>query len=265
VGRLLVHDLRGRGHRVVSLVRTNVDGGHADDVAVQLADADAVRYSIAGARADVVVHLASLLRGEDLETVNERIDLAVTEGIREAGIRHVVLASSGAVYGAVAESPRSEESPLDGDSSYARSKVRSERVFRTLADEDDAISVTALRIFNVAGSAFTDSLVHRLIHAEAASPVRLTAPDCFIRDYIHQDDLIEVFRAAIGLRIPGARVVNVGAGAAVSTRMLVDQIHPDRAAVVEMPGDPSVNWADISKMMDLFGVLPRAIPDRTWA
>lgn len=264
IGRLLVEALRARGDRVVSLARVNPGEPHPDDVEADLTDAGAVEHALAAAGADVVVHLASVLRGDEVEEANRRIDVAVADAVRRVGVGRVVHASSGAVYGVRAETARHEDAPLDPGGPYARSKIRAEGLFGALAASGSAESVSSLRIFNVAGPAFADSLVHRLIHADASDPVRLTAPDRFIRDYIHQDDLVDVLGAAIEHRDAGARVVNVGAGAAVSTRMLLEGIRPDPAAVIEAPGEPSVNWADISAMVRLFGVRPRAVPDRSW-
>ncbi|WP_400994000.1 NAD-dependent epimerase/dehydratase family protein [Agromyces sp. GXQ0307] len=264
IGRHLVERLRRRGDRVVSIARLHSDVPHPDDVRADVTDADAVEEAIARSGADVVVHLASVLRGDGIEDVNARIDRTLAEAIRRCGAQRVVHASSGAVYGVTAESARQEDSPLEGSGPYARSKIRAEEIFGGLAADGDAASVTSLRIFNVAGPAFPDSLVHRLIHASASQPVMLTAPDRFIRDYIHQDDLVDVLCAAIDHSTTGARVVNVGAGVAVSTRTLLERIAPDPSAVVESPGEPSFNWADISAMTRLFGVRPRAVPDRTW-
>ncbi|MGF6821587.1 UDP-glucose 4-epimerase [Microbacterium sp. ZKA21] len=261
IGRLVVSDLRARGGRVTSLARTHGPGARPDDISIDLTDAARLADVVARSGATTMLHLA-VQRGDDVEKVNERIDLAVASAA--SGLARVVLASSGAVYGVDATDARSEGAPLDGDSAYARSKQRSEEIFADLVARDRGVSVLALRIFNVAGPAFPDSLVQRLIRADAADPVSLSEPDRFVRDYIHQDDLVDLVRASLTVASTGFRVVNLGAGIAVSTRMLLDSIRPSPDGFVVAPGPASSNWADVSAMHALLGMRPRAIPDRSW-
>lgn len=264
IGSRIVQDLRSRGHRAVLLVRRRAAQASPDDIAVDLTDSGRVQRAVAGSGASALLHLASVLRGDDLEAANERIDRAVTGAVRSAGIRHVVHASSGAVYGTTVASARTEDSALDDSTSYARSKLRAEQLFAELSTSDAAVSVTSLRIFNVAGPDFPDSLVQRLIRADPRQPVTVVGPDRFVRDFIHQEDLVDVLRAALEACPPGHRVVNVGAGVPVTTRVLLERIEPDPAAIVEVAGELNINWADISQMLRLFGVRPRAVPDRSW-
>lgn len=264
IGSRIVQDLRSRGHRAVLLVRPRAAQASADDLAVDLTDSGRVLRAVAGSGASTLLHLASVLRGDDLEAANERIDRAVTRAVRSAEIRHVVHASSGAVYGTAVPSARTEDSALDDSTPYARSKLRGEQLFGELSVSDAAVSITSLRIFNVAGPDFPDSLVQRLIRADPRQPVTVVGPDRFVRDFIHQQDLVDVLRAALEVRAPGHRVVNVGAGVPVTTRMLLERIEPDPRAVIEVEGGLNANWADTSRMRQLFGVQPRAVPDRTW-
>lgn len=264
MGRRIVEDLRRRGQRVVLLVRHRSAESNPDDLAVDLTDSGDVRHAMILSGASTLLHLASVLRGDDLESANERIHRGVTRAIGSTGIRHVVHASSGAVYGTAVGSARSEESALHGSSPYARSKRREEELFGELVLSDRALSITSLRIFNVAGPDFPDSLVQRLIRADPKQPVTVVGPDRFIRDFIHQDDLVEVLRAALAQRWPGHRVVNVGAGVPVTTRMLLDRIGPDPRAVIEVGGELNANWADNTLMRELLNVRLRAVPDRSW-
>lgn len=262
IGRLVVADLRARGCRVISLARSHGAEPRADDVSIDLTDSQRLAEIVAQSGATEVLHLAAAQRGDEVEATNERIDLAVASAA--SGLARVVLASSAAVYGAGATDARSEDSALDGTSPYARSKQRSERIFADLVEQSRVASVLALRIFNVAGPEFPDSLVQRLIHAVAAEPVQLTEPDSFVRDYLHQDDVVDLLRASLTVASPGYRVVNLGAGVAVSTRMLLNSIRPRPDSFVVASGPMSSSWADVSEMRSLFGIQPRAMPDRSW-
>lgn len=264
LGRLLVENLRENGTRVVSLARTRPEGAHADDVQVDLTDAPSVRDVVMAANADVLVHLASVLRGADVIRENERIDTTVAAAAMDADIDHIVLASSGSVYGTRSMAARTEESPLDPSTPYAQSKLRTERIFRELIEHDRAETLLALRIFNLSGPRFPDSLVQRLIRADAEHPVSVTGADTFVRDYMYQDDLITILRKAIRLRKLGSHVVNVGTGRAVTTRELLTTLEIEPAAYVETPGKPNSSWADNSRMIQLFDVELRAKPDRSW-
>lgn len=264
IGRRVVEDLRRQGRRVVSLVRRRSGGSHPDDLAVELTNSADVKRAIEGAGATALLHLASVLRGDDLESMNVQIHRAVADGIRSTAIRRVVHASSGAVYGVAADAARTEESSLDTTSSYARAKLKEEALLGALTADDPDICVASLRIFNVAGPDFPDSLVQRLVRASPSKPVTVIGPDRFTRDYIHQDDVIEVLRIALEQNEPGHRIVNVGAGVPVTTRMLLERLEVDPAAVIELPGEVNANWADNSKMLRLFGVQPRSVPDRSW-
>ncbi|GEK86220.1 NAD-dependent epimerase/dehydratase family protein [Microbacterium aerolatum] len=264
VGRLLVERLRADGVRTVSLARSRADAGHPDDVLVDLTDMRNVRDVILNADASVVVHLASVLRGPDVLETNERIDKCVAFAVDEAEIEHVVLASSGSVYGTVATESRTEASALDGDSPYAISKKRTEDIFRAVATRNGAASLATLRIFNLSGPCFPDSLVQRLIRADLNRPVTLIGADTFVRDYMYQGDLIKVLREAVNRRFSGESIVNVGAGVPVSTRQLLERLRVDPSFFIEVEGAPTSSWTDNSKMIDLFGVVPRAMPDRSW-
>lgn len=262
LGRLLVDALRRSAIRTVSLGRSAAE--HPDDVVVDLRDADATAEAVRRVDPDAIVHLASVLRADDLVAQNDLIDRAVADAARRAETAHVVQLSSGAVYGTSRSHALAEDDPLDGDSPYARSKAAGEELFRDLAAPGRGASSTTLRVFNVAGPAFPDSLVMRLLRATRESPVSLVAPDAFVRDYIHQSDVVRAMVAALASSGGGHRTVNVGSGVAVSTRMLLEVLGVDGERVVELPGEPDVNWADVSRMNRILGFAPQSTPGPAW-
>jgi UDP-glucose 4-epimerase len=263
IGRLLVDRLRAGGVRAVSLGRS--PASHDDDVVVDLSDAPAVSHIIREAAPDVVVHLAAVLRGEDVLAQNERMDSAVREAIRSAGVRHTVFVSSGAVYGTVDLRARNEDSPLAPENAYGLSKVRGEGIFREIvADHADA-AVTILRVFNVAGPDFPDGLMMRLLRASPSDPVTLVGPDVFVRDYIHQSDLVALLVAATDWPGAGLRVLNVGAGLAISTCDLVKRLAVPSSSYIERSGPVTASWADMTRTVRELGVIPHAGPTPDWA
>jgi nucleoside-diphosphate-sugar epimerase len=104
---------------------------------------------------DAVVHLAAISndpignRYEDVTLdINHRATVDLARRARAAGVRNFVLASSCSVYGA-AEGARTEESPVNPLTAYARSKVLAERDLIALAN--DEFVVTCLRFATACG------------------------------------------------------------------------------------------------------------------
>jgi len=88
---------------------------------------------------DVVYHLAarvsvpeSILYPRDYNTVNVGGTVALMEAMRDVGVGRVVLASSGAVYGDLADQPLKETLTPYPRSPYAVSKLAAEYSVRTI-------------------------------------------------------------------------------------------------------------------------------------
>ncbi|HZY43725.1 MAG TPA: NAD-dependent epimerase/dehydratase family protein, partial [Anaerolineae bacterium] len=106
---------------------------------------------------DCVYHLAarvsvpeSILYPRDYNAVNVGGTVAVMEAIRDAGVKRVVLASSGAIYGTQQHQPVHEDLPPNPDSPYAVSKLAAEHYVRTIGALWK-IETVCLRIFNAYG------------------------------------------------------------------------------------------------------------------
>lgn len=264
LGRLVVDTLRRGGIRTTSLMRQAV-ARHADDVVADLTDAAAVSAALADRRIDAIIHLAAAIHRDDAVEVNARMDASLEAIIRKNSPRAVIFSSTAAVYGDASSEALTEESPTLGASPYALSKRSSEEALRSLTLETPALSVTVLRVFNIAGPDFPDSLVQRMLGANAADPVRLVRPDSFVRDYIHQADVVRVVQAALERAEAGHRVYNVGAGAPVTTRSLLESLRIAEDAWVEVEGNASISWCDNHALVRSLGVTPRAMPSRAWA
>ncbi len=105
---------------------------------------------------DAVVHLAAISndpigsRFEDVTLdINHRASLDLARKARAAGARAFVFASSCSMYGLADDRPRTESSPLNPLTAYARSKVYTERDLEPLAAE--SFAVTALRFSTACG------------------------------------------------------------------------------------------------------------------
>jgi UDP-glucose 4-epimerase len=192
------------------------------------------------------------------------MDVSLEEIVRRSRPAHVVFASSGAVYGDGTPGALSEGSPTLGSSAYALSKLATEDLLRTLSEELPSLAVTALRIFNIAGPSFADSLVQRLLRADPDHPVQVRNPDSFVRDYIHQADTVLAVARAVERPRAGFRALNVGTGYAVSTRMLLESLAIPDEAWIEVPGVASTSWCDNAAMIRELDIVPHALPTRAW-
>lgn len=264
LGRLVVAALRARGIRTFALSR-RAGGGHRDDLIVDLADRGATMSVLNGRPIDAIIHLAAAIHQDDARDVNARMDSSLDAIVRATAPRSVVFTSSGAVYGDEIAGALSEDSPTSGSSEYALSKLATENMLRSATADMPGLTGTTLRVFNIAGPSFPNSLVQRLLAADAAHPVQLVSPDLFVRDYIHQSDVVRVILAALTRWEGGGyRVVNVGAGVPVSTRMMLSSLRIEDEAWVEVAGKESSNWSDNSLMRRTFGIAAHAVPTRAW-
>lgn len=105
---------------------------------------------------DVVVHLAGISNdpiGNLFEQVTNDINLQASKDLavaaKAAGVRRFVFASSCSMYGAAEDRARTEDSPLNPLTAYAKSKVFTERDLKPLAS--DTFKVTCLRFSTACG------------------------------------------------------------------------------------------------------------------
>jgi len=264
LGRLVVSALRSRGYETLSLSRRPI-GNRPDDLVADLTDEGAAIARLARHRIDQIIHLAASVHDPNTIELNASIDATLSTLIREKLPRSVILASTGSVYGDSSPAPYTESSPTAPASAYAQSKLVSEKALWSSAAKVPGLSVTVLRIFNIAGPEFPDSLVQRLLAADPFHPARLISPDVFVRDYIHQADVVRVIMAATARPSRGYRLFNVGAGVPVSTRLLLRSLGIVDEAWIGSAGGSSMNWADTSAMIRAFGIRPLAIPTPAWS
>ena len=103
-----------------------------------------------------IVHLAAISNdpiGNRFEEVtldiNYRSSVNLAKKAKEAGVKAFVFASSCSMYGSAEDSARTEKSPLNPLTAYAKSKVYTEKDLETLADR--GFKVTCLRFATACG------------------------------------------------------------------------------------------------------------------
>jgi UDP-glucose 4-epimerase len=163
--------------------------------------------------------------------------------MRDVGVRRVVMASSGAVYGDRGEQPINEETVPNPRSPYAVSKLAAEHYIRTIGALWN-IETISLRIFNAYGPGQRMPVSHppvvpHFIHQTLRNGTLVVHNDGMqTRDYVYVDDVIRALTAATTAPGLDGLVINVGSGTETSVRDLVStvtEIIPGKAEVVYNP------------------------------
>lgn len=224
---------------------------------------------------DCVYHLAaqvsvaqSLLYPRDYNTVNVGGTVSLMEAMRDAGIRRVVLTSSGAIYGEQRKQPVRESDLVWPDSPYAVSKWAAEQYVHTIG-ELWGIETVALRIFNAYGPGQSLPVSHAPVIPRFLKAI-LTGGSIVIfgtgqqsRDFVYVSDVVEALVRAATAKEVNRQVLNVGSGQETTVNELVEHIEicTNRAALRvwnrEKSGGVKRLVADISRAEELLGFHPQ--------
>jgi len=183
-----------------------------------------------------VYHLAarvsvpeSILYPRDYNDVNVGGTVAVMEAVRDAGVRRVVLASSGAVYGEQPQQPVSEKSIPHPDSPYGVSKIASEHYVFTIGALYE-IETVALRIFNAYGpgqfvpASHAPVIPQFLKQALGGGSLVVFGDGNQTRDFVYIDDVVDALSTAATASGVDRHIINVGSGQEVSINQLVEKV-----------------------------------------
>jgi UDP-glucose 4-epimerase len=151
------------------------------------------------------------------------------EAMRDAGVKRVVLASSGAVYGEQEVDKVNEALLPNPDSPYGVSKLAAEGYVRTIGDLW-GIETVALRIFNAYGPGQAIPPTHPPVIPQFVRQV-LGDGSLIIygngeqtRDYIYVDDVVRALGAAASAQGINRQVINIGTGIGTSINQLIGLI-----------------------------------------
>ena len=185
---------------------------------------------------ECVYHLAarvsvpeSILFPREYNAVKVGGTVGVMEAMRDAGVKRVVLTSSGAVYGAQVLQPLRETLVPNPDSPYAVSKLSAEAYVRTIGALW-GIETVALRVFNAYGPgqplpASHPPVVPRFIKGAVSGASLVVHGDGQqSRDYVFVSDVVAALLAAATARNLDQLVINVGSGKATTLRQLVAEV-----------------------------------------
>jgi UDP-glucose 4-epimerase len=185
---------------------------------------------------DCVYHMAarvsvpeSVLYPREYNAVNVGGTVSLMEAMRDVGIRRVVLASSGAIYGDPDIQPIPEGLTPRPRSPYAVSKLAAEYYVRTIGMLW-GIETVALRIFNAYGPgqhlppSNPPVVPYFLRQAMHAGTLVIHNDGEQTRDYVYVDDVVSAMVAASTAPGIDGLAINVGSGVETSTRTLANLI-----------------------------------------
>lgn len=185
---------------------------------------------------DCVYHLAarvsvpeSLLYPREYNAVNVGGTVSLMEAMRDVGVRRVILASSGAVYGDQGEQPLQETAIPDPHSPYAVSKISAEHYVRTIG-KLWGMETVCLRIFNAYGPgqhlppSHPPVVPHFLRQSLRGGTLVVHGDGNQTRDYVYVDDVVSAMVAAATAPSINGLVINVGSGTETSIRELVKKV-----------------------------------------
>ncbi len=223
---------------------------------------------------DCVYHLAakvsvpeSQLFPRDYNLVNVGGTVTLMEAIRDAKVRRVVLASSGAVYGEQDSIPYKESAEVHPRSPYAVSKLAAEYYVRTLGAQC-GVEAVCLRIFNAYGPGqrvppFHPPVVPNFLkHALTNGSIVLHGDGSQTRDYVFVDDVVNAMVTSAMASAVDQQIINIGSGVETSVRELARLVvsavgtKPEEIYNPHKSGGSDRMCADISKAYELLNYLP---------
>jgi UDP-glucose 4-epimerase len=277
LGSSLANHLAREGHQVRGLddLSTGDPQALAPDVHFTRGDVlDRPKLWTLLQEVDVVYHLAarvsvpeSVLYPRDYNHVNVGGTVALMEAIRDVGVRRVVLASSGAVYGNQADQPLKESLTPNPRSPYAVSKLAAEYYVRTIGGLW-GIETVSLRIFNAYGPgqhlppSHPPVVPHYLKQALRGGTLVAHGDGTQTRDFVFVDDVVSALVAAATAPNINGLVVNIGSGRETSIRELIKAVLDVTGSKVEViynaqtSGGVSRMCADISLAREKLGYRP---------
>jgi UDP-glucose 4-epimerase len=158
--------------------------------------------------------------------VNVGGTVTLMEAMRDVGVRRVILASSGTVYGDQPRQPVDENMRPNPLAPYAVSKIAAEYYVFTLGALYN-IETVALRIFNAYGPGQALPPVHAPVIPQflkqtlSGESLIVFGDGLQTRDFVYVDDVVDAFIAAAVAPDVNRQIINVGSGQEVSINALI--------------------------------------------
>jgi UDP-glucose 4-epimerase len=239
LGTALANDLVAQGHQVRVLDDLSAGEPNALDSRVlftrgDVRDVPKLWGLLKGT--DCVYHLAarvsvaeSVLYPVEYNAVNVGGTVALMTAVRDAGVKRVILASSGAAYGHQAQQPVSENAVMRPDSPYAVSKLASEYYLHSIGALWK-IETVVLRIFNAYGPrqplppSHAPVIPQFLKQVISGGSIVLFGGGKQTRDFVYVRDVVNALAIAATADRVNRAIINIGSGQEVSIAQIVEKI-----------------------------------------
>lgn len=276
IGSHLVGRLLGLGHHVLVLDdfssgrRKNLEEFKNDSrLSVRetaVSDLDAIQKLFLNA--DWVFHLAA--KADIIPSIEHPVSyhqsnvdgtISVLEAARLAGVKRFIYAASSSCYGLPDKFPTLETASVRPLYPYALTKWIGEQYVMHW-NKVYKLPAVSLRLFNVYGprarttgaygAVFGVFLAQKL----AGKPFTVVGDGKQTRDFTYVTDVVDAFLAAANSNVEG-EVFNVGSGKPQSVNSLVELLGGEAVHLPKRPGEPDCTWADIKKIKEQLGWVPK--------
>ena len=292
IGSHIVKLLSEKGEQVV--VFDNLSQGsreallHNEELVVgDITNKEDLKQLFASHDIESVIHLAALVNAkesvekpQEYKAVNDQGSQSVWEAAVATGVKHLLYASSAAVYGnPLSTDPIKESDPLTPTNPYGETKLAGERSLIELVPEGARYGI--FRFFNVGGaeekgrlgqSKDCRAIMPRLFAAAAGIEDEIvinghdydTHDGTVVRDFVHVEDIAFAFTLGLNhLRADKPSfTINLGSGEAHTIGELIKEVSivtGKNIPVVYGPrksGDISYSLADVTLAKEILGWEP---------
>lgn len=217
---------------------------------------------------DWVFHLAALAdivpsieKPREYFEVNVDGTFNVLESAREKGVKKLIYAASSSCYGFPSEIPTTEKASINTQYPYSLTKHLGEKLVLHW-HQVYRLPVISLRLFNVFGprarttgtyGAVFGVFLTQKLHEK---PLTIVGDGTQTRDFIYVTDVASAFYLAAKSPFSG-EIFNVGRGKAESVNKIAELIKGEVSFVPKRPGEPDVTLANISKIQEKLGFIPK--------
>ncbi|MHC1681107.1 MAG: NAD-dependent epimerase/dehydratase family protein [Methanomassiliicoccales archaeon] len=200
LGGHLIEELAKGPHVPVCAHRQGSDTSRIDRLGLEkvvfdLTDRDSMLQALKGM--DAVVHLAAYYTFTGKKEMYDKVNVKGTgdllEACKEAGVKRFLYCSSTEAMGPIASPPGDEDSPLDPQYEYGRSKAKAEELVRT-----SGLDWTILRPSGIYGPSNVDDVAYYFITSfkGLASKFIIGSGKNFIQ-FVHVKDVVQGFVKAL--------------------------------------------------------------------
>jgi UDP-glucose 4-epimerase len=183
----------------------------------------------------------------------------VLEAARHANVEKLVYAASSSCYG-LAETPTTEDHPIDLHYPYALSKYQGECAVMHW-HQVYGLPANSIRIFNAFGTRSRTTGAYGAVFGVflrqklAGKPFTVVGDGTQTRDFVYVTDVARAFLMAAETGRSG-RIYNVGAGQPQPVNRLVELLGGEPVYIPRRPGEPDCTWADTRRAREELGWEP---------